>query len=138
MITLKPVPRRLRVPRGPALLVAAWLAVVTVAVGLERAGVPGPPLCTFRRVTDLPCPSCGATRATLAVVRGHPVEALGFNPLFCVVAAAAAAVLGLRVLGGRGVSVRLSTGGRRLAWGLAAIAFTMNWAYVIWRDGGQA
>ena len=106
--------------------------------GLAWAGVPGPPRCTFRRVTDLPCPSCGATRATLAVVRGHPVQALGFNPLFCVVATAAAAVLGLRVLGGRGVSVRLSTGGRRLAWGLAAIVVTVNWAYVIWRDGGQA
>ncbi len=138
MITLEPVPRRLRVPRGPALLVAGWLAVVAVAAGLERAGVSGPPLCTFRRVTDLPCPSCGATRATLAVVRGHPVEALGLNPLFCVVAAAAAAVLGLRVLGGRRARVRLSAGGRRLAWGLAAIAFTVNWAYVIWRDGGQA
>ena len=37
--------------------------------------------CTFRRVTGIPCPSCGATRGVLALLEGHPIEAVTFNPL---------------------------------------------------------
>ncbi len=37
--------------------------------------------CLFRNVTGIPCPSCGATRGVLALLDGHPVDALGFNPL---------------------------------------------------------
>lgn len=37
--------------------------------------------CLFRRVTGVPCPSCGATRGVLALFDGRPVDALGHNPL---------------------------------------------------------
>jgi hypothetical protein len=39
----------------------------------------GPVLCLFRRLTSLPCPSCGMTRAFVALAHGKFHLALNFN-----------------------------------------------------------
>lgn len=49
------------------------------------------PACTFRQVTGVPCPSCGATRAGLALAQGDLLVALSNNPLV---------VIGLSILFG--------------------------------------
>ena len=49
---------------------AAWLAI-----GL------GWPQCPFLAMTGWPCLTCGATRATIAVVHGNFLQALSWNPL---------------------------------------------------------
>lgn len=47
------------------------------------------PLCPFKTLTGLPCPTCGVTRAVMAMTRLDFAAALAFNPL-----AAAAALFG--------------------------------------------
>ncbi|MDZ7359817.1 MAG: DUF2752 domain-containing protein [candidate division KSB1 bacterium] len=42
------------------------------------------PPCWFRTAFGLPCPSCGATRAALALVRGELLAALVYQPLFVI------------------------------------------------------
>jgi hypothetical protein len=42
------------------------------------------PACTFRQVTGVPCPSCGATRAGLALAQGDLMAALSYNPLLVI------------------------------------------------------
>ena len=37
--------------------------------------------CLFRELTGLYCPGCGSGRAAIALLRGHPLEAMGYNPL---------------------------------------------------------
>lgn len=107
------------------------------------------PACTFRQVTGVPCPSCGATRAGLALAQGDLMLALSYNPLvvislgilfgwsmFCV----------FKKWGGKFVSRRLSKmmakifgahfGSakfkmrQRLRW-LAIGAIVLNWSYLI-------
>ena len=39
------------------------------------------PACPFHAWTGLPCPGCGSTRATLALLEGDVATALAFNPL---------------------------------------------------------
>lgn len=39
------------------------------------------PACPFRALTDLPCLSCGTTRAAVALLHGDVVRALAINPL---------------------------------------------------------
>jgi Protein of unknown function (DUF2752) len=41
----------------------------------------GPVLCPFRAVTGLWCPGCGSTRMLHQLATGHPMGALGMNPL---------------------------------------------------------
>jgi len=40
------------------------------------------PKCVFHELTGLHCPGCGTTRALHALLHGHVIAALGFNPLF--------------------------------------------------------
>ena len=51
------------------------------------------PLCPFAILTRHPCPGCGLTRGTLALLHGHLGEALRFHPLVPVVAPLVALVL---------------------------------------------
>ncbi len=61
------------------------------------------PACPFRTLLHLPCPSCGSTRALLALGQGQLGVALAANPLFVLVlglmAAAACLWLGALALG---------------------------------------
>ena len=67
---------------------AAWLAAgaVAAAVWLAIGWVPRPEgraytLCTLRRVTGIPCPGCGMTRALGALARGEVAQAVHMHPL---------------------------------------------------------
>lgn len=45
------------------------------------------PVCLFKRVTHIPCPSCGATRSVLSLLQGELGQALYWNPLGLILAA---------------------------------------------------
>lgn len=62
-----------RAPRF--LLVVALAALFAVAVQTEF------PLCPMASTFGVPCPGCGLTRATMALLRGDLKAALGFHPL---------------------------------------------------------
>lgn len=42
--------------------------------------------CLIKHVTDIPCPSCGATRSVISLMRGNFIEALYINPIGIIVA----------------------------------------------------
>ncbi len=42
------------------------------------------PKCMFRTLTGWQCPGCGISRATHALLRGHPGEALAYNYFFII------------------------------------------------------
>ncbi|MGB3080975.1 MAG: DUF2752 domain-containing protein [Saprospiraceae bacterium] len=54
-----------------------WLAIL-----LSNSGHSGHDMdvCLIRKVTDTPCPSCGSSRAVLAIIHGDFLAALKFNP----------------------------------------------------------
>ena len=58
---------------GAALLVAAVLP--------GRATTDGPVLCPVRRATGLPCPACGLTRSTGAMLHGDLARSVAWHPL---------------------------------------------------------
>ncbi|HEY8548852.1 MAG TPA: DUF2752 domain-containing protein [Vicinamibacterales bacterium] len=116
-----------------------WLAVGGASLLLLAIAVASPnvrlPLCTLKVLTGIPCPTCGMTRAVLALTRGDFLLALTMNPLVVVgaiVAACygvyAAAVLALGLprfrpqLNARDwVAVRV----------VALAAMALNWAWLI-------
>ncbi len=55
---------------------AAFLLLGWVGVPAEG----GPIFCTFRRLTGIPCPGCGMTRAMAALARGDLGAAVRFHP----------------------------------------------------------
>ena len=65
--------------------------VLSAALGwwwLQSFGVP-PLLCPFKTATGLPCVTCGATRALLALLRGEASLSFVLNPLVPLAAMAA-------------------------------------------------
>lgn len=60
---------------------ALLLALAAVLVAAVRCGMP----CVFRRLTGVICPSCGMSRAWLAVLRLELREAFSYHPMFWVV-----------------------------------------------------
>ena len=73
-----------------------------VAVALVGAGAVfvflGPPFCPTALFLGIPCPGCGLTRATLALLRGDFARAFGFHPLVFVLAPLFACALGVSLL----------------------------------------
>lgn len=95
--------------------------------------VPRPP-CVFRALTDIPCMTCGSTRAAFALARLDPVEALAMNPLMTFVLVG----VGVYVLHAAAVFAGVSrswslTWSSKTRWAgrilLALIA--VNWAYLV-------
>jgi hypothetical protein len=68
---------------------SAFFALVLLALTLAgRAGslTQGWLFCPFRRLTDLPCPLCGISRAWEALVAGDWVAAVALHPFVILVA----------------------------------------------------
>ena len=96
-----PVPARAATPTSPVdrlssnqstpLTRAARLGLIGLAFAAAVAF--DVPLCPFAIITRHPCPGCGLTRATLALVHGHLAEALRFHPLVLMVSPLVALVL---------------------------------------------
>ena len=83
----------------PLAAAAAWIA----ARGVTLHPGPGNTICLFRRLTEVPCPGCGLTRAFVHLARGEWLAALADHPLAPLVALELAAgwVLWGLVLAGR-------------------------------------
>ena len=91
----------------------------------------GAPACLFHAVTGVACPTCGGTRALLALARLDLAGALAWNPLVALAA--------LVFLAGGFVALALAARGRGVPdvpprpWlrAAAARALAATWAYVI-------
>lgn len=55
-----------------------WLFYNINVVSNTHSGIE---ICPFKRVTTLPCPSCGSTRSVIALLTGDFQKALLINPL---------------------------------------------------------
>lgn len=61
-----------------------WLFYNINTVSNTNSGIE---ICPFKRVTTLPCPSCGSTRSVIALISGDLQKALSINPLGFLIAA---------------------------------------------------
>lgn len=75
-----------------ALIVAGLCSLGAIAVVLEA------PLCPSATLLGIPCPGCGLTRATLALLRGDVRGALALHPLVFILAPLFAGFMGAAAL----------------------------------------
>jgi hypothetical protein len=112
-------------------VVFVWAALGLMVLALSHGRERPVELCNFKRLTGIPCPTCGFTRGTLRFLGGHPVEGWLFNPLLFTVLALFGASVVLRVVGRRAVRLNLSRTQRKVAWAVAIGLVLLNWLYVI-------
>ena len=92
----------------------------------------GLPPCPFRSLTGLPCPTCGATRAALALSRFDLTVALVSNPL--VTLGYLAFLAGGLIAGGAALAGRPLREPQNVPRALQATAWTaamLNWLWVL-------
>lgn len=113
-----------------------WGVVVIVSISLRRlwlALTPFLPRCAFRRLTGLPCPTCGSTHAAIALLHGRVLAALAANPLITILGLgfAAGGIIAPVWALARGPVPALS--GKLPVWArvLAVAVILVNWAYLI-------
>ena len=131
---------RLHRPLKPTFGIPEWLGAVGVPLLLVARFVPLARLpfwfCALRRLTGIPCPSCGMTRSLDWFAQGRLLDALLVNPIGFGLAASSA--LGLVYLIAYPLRLpRLAidltpTGARAARIGIAA-SLALNWAYLIAR-----
>lgn len=115
----------------PGVVFLVWVAIVVLAYFFSQRTGTDLPLCTLRRATGIPCPTCGGTRATMSLLAGHPVRALAFNPVVTVFVVVAPLWWLSRLLR---PPPPWSPARRRVASILAWVLVLSNWAYVIWHE----
>jgi hypothetical protein len=91
--------------------------------------------CLFKRLTGIPCPTCGFTRGALCLLHGRVGQAWLYNPLLFSVLGVLLIAIVLRLVFARSVRVYLTHTERAIAWVLAVVLSCINWAYVIWCVG---
>lgn len=123
--------RRPKWPLWAVLIVMLWLALGITAVLLSSHLDRPVSLCLFKRVTGVPCPTCGFTRGGLCFLRGRPDQALLYNPLLFSVLGLFTAAVGMRVLFARSLKIQLTVNERIITWLLAVVLLAVNWIYVI-------
>lgn len=124
--------QRLKDHAVPGVVFLVWVAVVVLAFFLSQRTGATLPLCTLRRATGIPCPTCGGTRATMTLLAGHPVRAFAFNPLVTVFVVVSPFWWLSRLLR---PPPPWSPARRRVASVVAWVLVLGNWAYVLWHEG---
>jgi hypothetical protein len=129
-------------PRARRFLVALAL----VAGGAAYVWL-GPPVCPTALFLGIPCPGCGLTRATLALLHGDVARALALHPLVFVLSPVFAFALGAALVdyvrGGPATTARFVTwfsprARYGAAWGLLVLAFGVWGARFAGYFGGPA
>lgn len=120
--------------RDAASLLLCVLAIAAFAAVCHALGVT---VCPLKRLTGVPCPSCGSTRACLAMLRGDVCAALALQPFAVVlVFGVAPALLAASALAGRArvrTFLAAAFARRPVRW-LCAALLAADWIYVI-RNG---
>ena len=97
-------------------MLAIWAGLVLLAVHVNQRAEEPVGLCTFKRVTGLPCPTCGSTRAVLRAGEGEVGAAFLSNPVVFTGLLALTVVLLLRFVVGRRLSFGLTPRQHKAAW----------------------
>jgi Protein of unknown function (DUF2752) len=92
------------------------------------------PQCWLRKLTDVPCPSCGCTRSLAAWATLDLDQAFRFNPLFFLLCAGLLAWSALRLLEKLSQRTFLEDFKARLKhwpwWRIAVVLLALNWLYL--------
>ena len=129
------VSRRPKWPLWTVVIVLIWLTLGSTALGLSIYLDRPVTLCLIKRLTGVPCPTCGFTRGGLLVLQGRILQAWLYNPLLFSALGVYCVLSAIRVIFARSVRIHLTPAERTITRITVVILFFVNWAYVIFCVG---
>lgn len=130
--------------RYPARSAALWIALVfpllALAVKLAQYWQVPLPECWLRKLTNIPCPTCGCTRSLLAWTELDLTAAFLFNPLFFLLCVLSVISCAWQLLRRRHQTLNPIDALRSppfpwlpwFTWRLAGVLLVLNWLYLCW------
>lgn len=123
---------------APVLIAVAGVLIILGAAAYKNLTAMGTilprPFCLFNKMTGIPCPTCGTTRAFLALVQLDIRTAFGYQPLIMLVTLGSIVLacvdISIWVLSRQQIIPWLLERTRLSSWGLIAVILA-NWIYVI-------
>ena len=122
-----------RIPFWPAAAATVWAGLAGAVIIIGKVLGVSASACWFRRLFGFPCPTCGGSRALLALLEGRLLAAIGWNPLVTALLCIAPAWILARLLLGRSPSLELRTREWRALPALIVLFVAIDWAYVLAR-----
>jgi hypothetical protein len=129
------ISRRPPWPLWAVLLVLVWSICGMALVWLSAHFHQPVQLCLIKRLTGVPCPTCGFTRGAISLLGGHIAQAWLYNPLLYSVLALFSVAVAVRFIWARRLRINLTSKERSAAWVVVGALFFANWAYVIFFVG---
>ncbi|MBN1524997.1 MAG: DUF2752 domain-containing protein [Spirochaetales bacterium] len=87
--------------------------------------------CLFKAITHIPCPTCGSSRAVLALTRGDILDALRMNAFFIISSFIVLVILLLRLVFRIKISLEATTKEKIFIAVVCAALFIGNWIFLI-------
>ncbi len=134
-VMLETASRRPGWPVGAVIAAVVWALLGGGAVYAQQTMGMHESLCLFKKITGVPCPTCGFTRGVLAMLGGDIIGGWLCNPLlFTALMLMLVAVL-FRAFFARRLRFVMNRRERTAAWAVIVALSLSNWAYVIFFVG---
>ena len=123
-----------RLPNWPIWAVVVgllWLSFVAITVYLSINTGKNVELCLFKKITHIPCPTCGITRSCMSIFKGNFLTAFLYNPLIFLAGFIFFIIAIIKVLFAKSLKINLTKKEKKIIWVILTILFIVNWVYVI-------
>lgn len=137
MNAIKRIQAGIAKPRNSGAAISALLGAIILASIYLDCTAQKISFCLFHSITGLPCPSCGMTRAFIAIGNGDLISAISFNPasILVYITTCVGLVLALlQVATGKKYIGRLWTKVKRKVFPIALAVMTVAWSYNLFRN----
>ena len=62
------------------IIIACFAGYIWIYFGLSNSSISKNQVCLIKKITDIPCPSCGTTRSIISILKGNYADSI-INPL---------------------------------------------------------
>ena len=124
-------PRRLNIPPWALVVVGVWALVRGAAEWAIRHSSEPVCLCPLKAATGCPCPTCGGTRALIALMQRDLPGAMAANALVVCAGFVVLAYVTMRLVFGRCPKFFLSRPEHHVAVAMGLVALVVQWAYLL-------
>lgn len=130
-VHLEKTGRKPSVPLAAGIVGAVWFGfVVTAVLAAQRFNTPLE-LCLFKRITGIPCPTCGSTTGGMLILQGHFLQGWLANPFVYTAVPLIGLHLLFQIITGYSIRFRYTKRERTVVTFLLAAAILGNWAYLV-------
>jgi hypothetical protein len=122
------------VPSAVYIVGAVWFCFVVTAVLLSRRYNTPIEICLFKRITGIPCPTCGSTTGGLLILQGRFLQGWLANPFVYTAVPLIGLHLLFQIVTGYSIRFRYSKRGRLVVTILLIAVILGNWGYILLRN----